>query len=110
LEVFPLLFAAYRSSGVASDLGSLKAAQKQTNVGISKIQENQSHQPPVTVNMPPAPKQRAIVALSKDTADDGIKIIRAPQESGMRSIRWKNSGERRHPDQTDAPRKLGRTF
>jgi hypothetical protein len=44
--------ATYRASGIASDLASLKAGQAQTNVGITKIEENTSQPPKVEVTLP----------------------------------------------------------
>jgi len=71
--------ATYRASAVAGDLASIKAGQKQTNAGISQIQDAQAHQQAVVVNVPPPPKQKAVMALSRNTADDGIQIIHDPQ-------------------------------
>jgi hypothetical protein len=67
------------SANLDSTLSQLKEEQKKTNQGISKIEQSTANSPSVTVNVPPAPKQRAVMALSRNTADDGIQIVHDPQ-------------------------------
>ena len=123
-----IVLAAYRASGVATNLATLKAGQKQTNAGISRIQENQAHQPSVTVNVPPAAKtkgnhgaiQKHTGRRNSDNSRSAIPAIRLGcecvlqkhwnrcgcKEGILSSIHRKNSCSCRRTDQANFTRIL----
>jgi hypothetical protein len=46
---------------------------------LNQIQTNTEQPPKVEVNIPPAPKQKAIMVLAKTSNTDGIEIVHDPQ-------------------------------
>lgn len=56
-----------------------QSAVEQLTSTLSRLEKNTQQAPKVEVNMPPGPKQRAIMALSRNKADDGIEIFRDSQ-------------------------------
>jgi hypothetical protein len=68
----------YNGISLSQTLSEIRASQAKAGVGIAQIQQNQTNQPAsqVTVNMPPVPKQRALIALAGDNMADGVIIQR----------------------------------
>jgi hypothetical protein len=56
-----------------------EVAQDRLKKQLDAIQKQTEQPPKVEVNIPPAPKQRAIVALSGKTSDEGMLIARSPE-------------------------------
>ena len=79
LGVLATVGIAYRGGNIGKDLDEIKRAQHEQGKELHQIEENQKQQPNIAVTVPSPPKQRAIMALSRKTADDGIEIIKDPQ-------------------------------
>lgn len=80
-------------TGVAVKRGVDSAEKVQAQ--LDTIQHNTEQPPKLELNMPPAsptPKQRAIVAFSRNTPNDGVQVGHDPQRGWFVNIYVKNVG------------------
>jgi hypothetical protein len=98
LGVLATVGIAYRGGNIGKDLNEIKRAQHEQGKELHQIEENQKQHPNITVSVPsvpPPPKQRATMTLSRNTGDDGIQIIhdpQYPQYGWLVNVSCKNTG------------------